>query len=498
MTDKSPPSEIIAELGPLQDKTAFDHQLGGTEQDNFTCVKWLGRFRPQTHSQAGLRNNLRKAVGLLEVANLGDVAANIWNTIPIPTYIVIFMILGGLIAFFMLYYAISDARRSWRNIQGLRLERRRLREAQQRTNCGPDRKSIDSFLFINLRELGSEVVDRFGMVLLLGLGAFLVGIGTFMAPAGANRRVFEASNYLTGHVGNAPCAIYGLLNVGWAFFVCARAYGHRRATEQLLKDDTILPMLKKRTTRIYFHGILNGITVLAAGAAAMLTATQRFAYPALVPCCVSSFYLNWYWRNKIGYDRPFQGEGTMVSVSETSLCDAITVTIRHHQALGSSDLDISSVMKYIVRHNLSEEFCLQVLNDSRLKKILIPEGCKSRSIDIKPHLLVSQVAKVNVDDAVHVGKAARQVAIRFCRYRERWLLETLGCHMAILEQRQERECPGGEDTKLTGSTDSTPYPSEPGTPSFRYDVRDDVEMHSGRPNGFEKSMFTRIGWFTVV
>ena len=459
-------------VGTLQDTTVFD-QPGPDDAGfvTFTFVKRLCRFRPQTHEQTRLHNNSRKTVGLLEVANLGDVAANVWNTIPIPAFIVFFMILGGSIALSMLYFVITDAILSWGNIQRLRAERSRLQvEKEKKRNPGPERRSIDSFLHVNLRELGSECMDRLGMVVLLGIGAFLVGIGTFMAPAGANQRIFEASNYLTGFVGNAPCAIFGLLNVGWAFFVCRRAYGHRRAIEQRLGlwDDKILAnLLDRRTKRIYLHGIVNGTTVLVAGAAAMLTATKPWAYAVLSPCCISSFFLNWYWLRMIGYDRPLQDQGTMVS--STALRDAIHVTIGHQEALKTQSLDSSSVMGYIAKHRLLEDLCLQVLNDRGLRKILVPEASRSRSIPIQCQTVMSWALSVNGEDAERFRKAAKEVALQFCRYRERWLLETLGCHMSILEQEgvlEQEDKRGSGSSEVLGKGNFSPYSSFSPSSSF--------------------------------
>jgi hypothetical protein len=54
--------------------------------------------------------------------------------------------------------------------------------------------------------MGTELVDRIGMDIMMGFGAVLVGIGTFMAIAGADRTIFRASNPLSGYNGNALVA----------------------------------------------------------------------------------------------------------------------------------------------------------------------------------------------------------------------------------------------------------------------------------------------------
>lgn len=119
--------------------------------------------------------------------------------------------------------------------------------------------TIDCLLNINFRESGMEVIDRLVMDTLLGTGAFFVGIGTFMAIDGQNSRIYRASNLLTGYMGNAPCALYGLMNFLWStVYVWRRATRHKAAALPHVRDRRFRDLLQMRASSVQFHGALNG------------------------------------------------------------------------------------------------------------------------------------------------------------------------------------------------------------------------------------------------
>lgn len=385
-----------------------------------------------------LRNDLHIATGLLEFANLGDFAANYWNTTPIPVFFQTLMYIGGVIALFMIFFVCIDARRSWRNIRGLQEEREQLEEGQRdQPSCrGQQADSLDCFLQVKVKELSNEW-DRLIMVSLLGFSALLVGIGTLMAPFGARRDLFQASNYLTGWVGNAPCAIYGLFNAFFAGFVCRRALHHQRITTAHLKEnDAVLGLFKKRANRILFHGILNGITALGAGAAAMCTATHFWAYCGLLPICFLSFYFNWFWRHKLGYSRPLYQE--VVDFDEIELLDKIGVTHTLREQVRSSELPFRTAMEYILVQGAFEEFCLKLLEDEDLYRALVPQEDK-KTVRFDPQNLLSRVEDRTTSVYVRkkIAELARQSLHETSRYRDRWLLELLGCQFSILNSSRD-------------------------------------------------------------
>jgi hypothetical protein len=136
-------------------------------------VKCTRGHQPQATN--GLKNSLLASVGLLELANAGDFAANVSNEIPVPTYAAALMAVGGTLALTISLFAFKDAELSQRNILLLRKERRYLRtqiaDHAQKTQIARD---VDGQLNVNFRELGTELVDRIGMDMIMGLGAVLV------------------------------------------------------------------------------------------------------------------------------------------------------------------------------------------------------------------------------------------------------------------------------------------------------------------------------------
>lgn len=110
--------------------------------DSVTLVKRGGRFLPADRSR--LKNSLLGAVGFLELANAGDFAANVWNDLPIPVFVVVLMALGGSAALLLSLAAFKDARLSWHNICCLRAERRILKQKKLQRAKGRSRRTIST------------------------------------------------------------------------------------------------------------------------------------------------------------------------------------------------------------------------------------------------------------------------------------------------------------------------------------------------------------------
>lgn len=255
--------------------------------ESLAFIRQKGHYNPAKQSK--LKNSLLAGVGFLELANAGDFAANVWNQIPVPSYAIALMAIGGTLALAISYFAINDARMSWRNTCLLRNERRYLQT--QKASYSQDRqvaRDLDCRLDVNFRETGTELVDRIGMDTVMGFGATMVGVGTLMAIGGANHHVYRASNLLSGYIGNAPCMLYGTVNAAWSMYVWRRAHRHSIAGPKELEADAVRQMLKNRTDTVKVHAAMNGVTGVVAGAASLVTATLWFGYVILAPCVISS------------------------------------------------------------------------------------------------------------------------------------------------------------------------------------------------------------------
>ncbi|KAK4443739.1 hypothetical protein QBC34DRAFT_361437 [Podospora aff. communis PSN243] len=402
-----------------------------------------------------LRNNLLAAIGFIELANAADFPANVWNEAPLPLHAVILMALGGILAFCVLPFVIGDAVLSYRNVLCLREERKYLEKRKQSLdgpNDGAELDFIDCLLQVNFREQGTEWVDRVGMDAILGVGAFIVGIGTFMAIGGENPHIHTASDLLTGYIGNSPCALYGLVNLAWSAFIWIRANRQTRGShviENANRDASIQGLLELRAKEFKLHGFISGAMGLFAAAASLLTYTHWQAYIALAVCLAMSVWLNRFWRLKLGYDRPLLQRDREVVFYGEDITDALKYTM-HWSAMVEAEMkrpsnrDLLGVLQptigsppemitFLRRHHLFEEFCLelcsQVSHEARLFGI---QDGGSRKIQAD-HLL----DLASEDEAIKnmIEKLAKEVireAAPTCfHYQQRWLLEALGCCLTM-------------------------------------------------------------------
>ncbi|KAK5659766.1 hypothetical protein OQA88_977 [Cercophora sp. LCS_1] len=394
-----------------------------------------------------LHNNLLAAIGFIEIANAGDFAANMWNENPLPFYAILLMVFGGVLAFSMLYFVIKDAILSSGNIRGLRRERRFLQEWRERNDSrggSPEiSRTINCFLAVNFRELGTELVDRFVMGAILGVGAVLVGTGTLIAIAGDDPTLFVTSNLLTGLVGNFPCALYGLVNLLWAIFVGFRASRHTTATRSL-NDRELDKAMKIRARDVSFHSIASGFTAILAGGASMATFDIWFAYLLLFPCLVSAPLINAFFRRRVGYDRPFVRQE--FCIDEECLLTGLRHARDRRKEFAKGTLESPTLLRvatsletaigFIRDNNLVEEYCqrlLSELDEVYRNKVFRDTGDDMEVVVNLDNLLVDS----EEDDTLRkellsaACKVASENAASCFKYQERWLLEALGCYMAI-------------------------------------------------------------------
>jgi hypothetical protein len=386
-------------------------------------------------------------VGFLELANAGDLAANVWNEIPVPRFAVALMALGGSLALAISLWAFKDAKLSRRNILLLREERRFLQtQKQDHIQNIQLARDIESQLNVNFREMGTELVDRFGMDIVMGFGAILVGIGTLMAIGGANHSVYLASNLLSGYIGNAAVTLYGTANAAWSAYVWRRAYRHGTAGAKELKGDIIEGALKRRIRSVKTHASINGVTGTIAGAASLITATEWWGYPILVPCIVSSILCNYMWRHKIGYDRPLVRHPP--SVDKISLIEELKfVTFARHilqrvpldslPQLISDPVTLPSVVQFLFKEDLFEDFYIRLLQDASLSTSLLGPLEEEMAIDIgsllrADALFVPRLLEIAQTTVSEKGPTQFQ-------YRERYLLEALGCYLCTFRSETASE-----------------------------------------------------------
>ncbi|KAK3985243.1 hypothetical protein QBC44DRAFT_385081 [Cladorrhinum sp. PSN332] len=452
-------------------------QLSDIPSLTFVKDQKSGRLRPQ-RPRVKLRNNLLAAVGYIELANAGDFAANVFNMRPIPIYAITLMVIGGTVALGMIYFVIKDTRLSWQNIQGLRAERKFLLQAKQKQveacnnnkggrNGGSGRnddssaRTLECLLHVNYRDLGAEVIDRLGMDVLLGCGALMVGAGTYLAMGGEDPVVFDASNLLTGYIGNSPIAFYGLVNMGWSAFVWLRAKHHGLAVTAASGanlDARVKRRLKRRTRRVQLHGMLNGVAGVVAGAASLVTATHWWAYIILGPCILISGYCNRLWRHHVGYDRPLfmrEMEFTEDEVVEAlKQVDDVLQRIGYQSHVPSADVEAGldpiavlvaesdgsfrCLLEFIAYMNLFGDFCGRLIGDKKLVSHFCPDISCAVVFDAGKLLAVEDLAVA--DQLLQMSRdIISQDARKYLEYREKWLLEVLGCYMALGSPFKARE-----------------------------------------------------------
>ena len=437
---------VKLEDGSSEETTTRTLQMSQTESDlelptpmsMSDCVTFIrqnGRY--SLAKQHRLKNSLLAGVGFLELANAGDFAANVWNEVPVPHFAAALMAVGGTLALAISFFAFKDARLSRCNILLLREERRYLRK--QRADYIQDTQIVhylDSRLDVNFREMGTELVDRIGMDIVMGFGAVLVGIGTFMAIGSANPRVFRASNLLSGYIGNAPVALYGTVNAAWSAYVWRRAHRHGIAGAKELKADIIELALKRRVRTVKTHAAINGVIGIVAGAASLVTATLWYGYPILVPCIILSILCNYVWRHRIGYDRPLIRN--LPRADKISLIEELKSVTYAQQILEEAPLEslpklvsdpesIASIIEFMVKNDLFEDFCIRLLKDTSLSTSLF--GTSIEELTIDPQSLFA-ADKLFLPRFLEIAQSSvsEMGSTRF-QYRERYTLEALGCYL---------------------------------------------------------------------
>jgi hypothetical protein len=268
----------------------------------------------------------------------------------------------------------------------------------------------------------------------MGFGSVMVGVGTLMAIGGANPRVFHASNLLSGYIGNAPVAFFGLVNAGWSIFIFRRAHRHQKAASLILKNEAeVWGLLKQRTARIQRHSAILVAIGVVAGGASLVTAEHWEGYPILIPCIILSFYCNYIFRKSIGYDRALLLEVPSISldslVAELKYIQSIIHILQttEGEAMANEVFpdpeSLSSILNFLHTYDLFEDFCTCLLADKSLATAIF--GPLDPEMAVNPSLLL-QIPELFPKMARLAERTVEEIGKEKFIYRQRWLLEVLG------------------------------------------------------------------------
>ncbi|KAF3402001.1 hypothetical protein F1880_009839 [Penicillium rolfsii] len=431
----SPVPKILREASDITWQESLE-----ASKDTVTLVRRRGRFH-LLHQQQ-FRNSLLASVGYLELANAADFAANVWNQIPVPTFAAVLMGIGGTCALGMVFVAMQDFRLSMRNVKLLRTERENLKKLRQYHSKNTEVvQLIESRLGVSNREMGTELVDRIVMDFLMGFGSVLVGVGTLMAIGGANPRVFKASNLLSGYIGNGLAAAFGLVNAVWSGYLIHRFQQHLKAVRASQPGDDIRRRLHHRIRRFQWHSFINGLNGLVAGAGSMVTAERWWGYVVLIPCIISLIAVNFFWRKKLGYDRPLLTQVPLSRIQFTPLLEDLEYAIAMQRGLaepnaGSTPIlvqmdSLDSMLRFIVQNSMLERYCESLARDKQTRGLLgdlRPNTTAPNEIAISRDALfrLSSSSTTNADLLrAHAKRFLQKDGVLIFTYRERHLLELL-------------------------------------------------------------------------
>ncbi|OBT88245.1 hypothetical protein VE02_02777 [Pseudogymnoascus sp. 03VT05] len=432
----------VSTRGTLEktENTYLESDLGlsrlALASDSVTFTRRKGHY--VLAKQSKLKNSLLIGVAFLELGNAGDFAANVWNDIPVPHFVVALMVVGATLALFLSYFAFKDAKLGWRNLVHLREERRDLR--RQKTHDLEDGQIIqglDALLNVSFREIGTESISRVGLDVCMGVGGIIIGIGTFLAIGGANHRVWHASNLMSGYIGNVPLALYALFNGAWSCYVWMKARQHGITGATALNMDKAAALLKRRIFTVQMYTAIVGVTGIAAGAASLISATMWWGYVILIPVIISSISSNYIWRNKIAYERPLVQR--TLGLSKVSLLRELESIVAVQRILKETPFEplyklvsdsqsITSVIEFIAMNDLFEDFCVRLLDDTHLSELF---GIPNEEITINSELLLT----ADNSYVPHILKIAQtcvsEIGPIHFQYRQRYLLELLGSYLCV-------------------------------------------------------------------
>ncbi|CEJ89605.1 hypothetical protein VHEMI05440 [[Torrubiella] hemipterigena] len=431
-SDTSDPNPV----DPLQQPDAVTDILDGSTNIHFVKQK-NGRFKPLQEGR--LRNNLIFIVGFLELGNALDFAANVWNETPVPLHAVILMAIGGTAAGILSIFAIRDALFAYSNLKFLKQHRRQLKlERQTLVDGGQSTLDVDVLLTLTFREMTSEFINRLFMDIFMGGGGVLISIGTYMAIGGANPSVFMASNILSGYLGNAPIALYGLVNFFWAMYLAAKAQGHIRAASKTISGTTAMSLIYKRSRLLQTYSLINGTATILGGAGSLMTATLWYGYVILIPVVISSPICNVLWRHKLGYERDYTR--AQLDITTESLVSTVAYFSEAQKQIAKGRLDFlgergditwPAMLDFLHKYGMLEDYCCALLQDAQLGPHFYQPS--DTTVDISLSQLGGVPEELHADMLRVATKHIRDAGRRHFVHAQRFNTELLGIYLRHVE-----------------------------------------------------------------
>ncbi|KAK3679673.1 hypothetical protein LTR78_000049 [Recurvomyces mirabilis] len=406
------------------------------------------------------RNNLLAAVGLFELTNALDFPANVWNEVPPKLFAQVLMGIGGSICFLWSFFGVWDLIRSRRNIKLLWQERRDLQCRLAEDGAEKDAKHasqvlLQAWLDINYRELGWEYVDRAIMDGIMVIASILVGIGTMLAIRGDIPVVFDASNLMSGYIGNSFVALYAVINTAWSVYMWRHASGQLAAIRNARSgvDSDTRRRMTAHARQHQLYAAVNAATVLVSGAGSLVSATLWYGYVIIVPCVFGSVFANLFWRFRLGYNRKSYGEwiGRCVVFD---LCSHLTLLHNVRLSVKVASLpdiwtkrqntdDYSDFVRTLEQFGLADIFGGHLMNIQARsdEKSAISSGTARTLTGID----VRSCDTASVQSAL--AKTFAETNAHTLRDQERFLLELYGCYLVgmqkelsrVVEPKQSRE-----------------------------------------------------------
>ena len=159
----------------------------------------------------------------------------------------------------------------------------------------------------------------------------------------------------------------------------------------------------------------------------------------LAPCIISSICCNFIWRRKIGYDRPFVRQ--VPSFDEDSLGEELEFITSAQRALAedrsgllsrfiSDQESIASAVEFVVRNDLFEDLCVHLVKDAEISTIIFGPSNETLTIDSQSLWAIDERSIPRLLEIVRTCVNERGPTC--LKYRERYLLEMLGCYLGTV------------------------------------------------------------------
>jgi hypothetical protein len=428
--------ETQPELSGVNDKKEASADILSVNLPSIELIWHKNKFVPARRTR--LHNDLLLIVGYLEFFNALDFPANIWQSVPVPTFAVGLMATGGSIALLASSSAFFDFRRAWKNVILLREERAYLLERYSKLGKhAPESRQVQAWLSVNFRELGWELIDRLLMDVLVGFASILVGVGTIMAIGGANRKVFDASNLLSGYIGNGFVALYGLVNAAWSAYLYLRARKHKKVIRHCLTDKNIQARAVWTFRNHQIYAMVNGGTLLVSSAGSLISSTMWWGYVILIPCIFSSVFCNIFWRKHVGYDRlmsQFMTDEMLMLDIYQQISQALRLQQWYKQNILLSELKKtlgSSELLHLTRDNdCYEALCARIAAQNQS----VSTTSIRNAVTIDHKMIADSEEKVLRN---HIEEVLTKQGMQSAIYRERVLYELLGAYGTLGEPRSD-------------------------------------------------------------